>query len=124
MPGPKKKFTAHPLKRGVKIIPKRAPGADVETDPDAASRSAKLDGSGLPFVTLAQFLKSQGVTDTGGAAKHLVRGGTVKVNNAVELRPGRKLHDGDQVRAAGKDLPKVLIDLEVADDDEDEKGNG
>ena len=123
MPGPKK-FTAHPLKRGVKIVPKRAPGADPAADPDAATRSPKLDGSGQPFVTLAQFLKSQGVTDTGGAAKHLVRGGTVKVNNTVELRPGRKLHDGDQVRAAGKDLPKVLIDLEVDDDDSEADKDG
>jgi ribosome-associated protein len=120
MPGPKK-TPAHPLKRGAKIIPKRAPGADVADDGEPSARGPKLDGAGLPFVTLAQFLKVQGVADTGGAAKHLVRGGTVKVNNAVELRPGRKLHDGDHVRAGGKDLPKVVIVLAAAVDEDDDE---
>ena len=46
-------------------------------------------------ITLAQAVKVVGLADSGGQAKHLVRGGTIKVNGTVESQPGRKLHAGD-----------------------------
>lgn len=48
-------------------------------------------------ITLAQFLKKVQAADSGGAAKALVRSGTVRVNGADEVRPGRKLVAGDEV---------------------------
>jgi ribosome-associated protein len=107
MRGPERQAPVHPLRRPA--TPKRAPGADVP-DTDEAPRAPRLDGNGQPFVTLAQFLKAQGVADTGGAAKHLVRAGGILVNGQPEDRPGRKLHGGDRVRVAGKDLQPVVID--------------
>jgi ribosome-associated protein len=47
-------------------------------------------------ITLAQAVKSVGLADSGGQAKHLVRSGKVTVNGAVEVQPGRKLHPGDR----------------------------
>jgi ribosome-associated protein len=52
-------------------------------------------------ITLAHALKAAGLADSGGQAKHLVRGGTVTVNGAVETRPGRKLVAGDRFAVAG-----------------------
>jgi ribosome-associated protein len=52
-------------------------------------------------ITLAQAVKAAGLADTGGQAKHLVRGGAVTVNGAVETRPGRKLVEGDRFRGEG-----------------------
>ncbi len=52
-------------------------------------------------ITLAQALKAAGLADSGGQAKHLVRGGTVTVNGAVETHPGRKLVAGDRFAVAG-----------------------
>jgi ribosome-associated protein len=47
-------------------------------------------------ITLAQAVKAVGLADSGGHAKHLVRGGTIRVNGVVEVQPGRKLHAGDR----------------------------
>jgi ribosome-associated protein len=49
-------------------------------------------------ITLAQALKAVGLADSGGQAKHLVRGGTIEVNGVVEMQPGRKLFPGDCFR--------------------------
>ena len=62
------------------------------------------DGEGKPYITLAQFLKLEGLAHHGGAAKSLVRGGDIKVNGQPEERPGRKLHQGDVVEVEGKRL--------------------
>ncbi len=51
-------------------------------------------------LTLAQALKAAGLADSGGQAKHLIRGGTVTVNDTIEIRPGRKLILGDRFRVA------------------------
>lgn len=51
-------------------------------------------------LTLAQALKASGLTSSGGEAKHLIRGGTVRVNGQVELQPGRKLRAGDAFQVA------------------------
>jgi ribosome-associated protein len=49
-------------------------------------------------VTLAQAVKAAGFAGSGGQAKQLVRSGTVTVNGAAEIQPGRKLRAGDRFR--------------------------
>jgi len=49
-------------------------------------------------MKLDQFLKWQGIASSGGEAKHLIASGLVNVNGLVEVRRGRKLVVGDQVR--------------------------
>lgn len=48
-------------------------------------------------ITLDALLKATGLADSGGAAKVLIAGGGVRVNDAVETRRGRKLRAGDEV---------------------------
>jgi ribosome-associated protein YbcJ (S4-like RNA binding protein) len=67
-----------------------------------------LDGEGRPYITLVQFLKTINAVTTGGAGKHLVRAGGMKVNGSEEIRPARKLHAGDTVTVAGKNYTVVL----------------
>ncbi len=79
-----------------------APAAPPRTP--ASERPPQLDGTGRPYITLAQFLKREQFADTGGGSKHLARSGAAMVNGEAEARPGRKLHDGDQVALAGRTL--------------------
>jgi ribosome-associated protein len=58
-------------------------------------------------ITLAQAVKAAGFADSGGQAKHLVRGGTVTVNGVAEIRPGRQLAAGDRFQV-GTDTEWVL----------------
>jgi ribosome-associated protein len=58
-------------------------------------------------ITLAQAVKAAGLVGSGGQAKHLVRGGAVRVNGDVETQPGRKLVAGD--RFTGADGEEWLI---------------
>jgi ribosome-associated protein len=64
------------------------------------TNEVKLHGA---HITLAQAVKAAGLTDSGGQAKQLVRGGDVKVNGVVETRPGRKLFQGDRFTAGDAD---------------------
>ncbi len=48
-------------------------------------------------IKLGQFLKWQGLVQTGGEAKVRIQGGEVLVNGILETRRGRKLISGDQV---------------------------
>ena len=50
-----------------------------------------------PTIRLGQFLKVVGLVATGGEAKHLIQSGAVLVNDQVETRRKRQLHDGDTV---------------------------
>ena len=52
-------------------------------------------------ITLAQAVKAVGLADSGGHAKHLVRSGAVRVNGAVETRPGHQLVAGDRFAGEG-----------------------
>ena len=54
-------------------------------------------------ITLAQAMKAAGLADSGGQAKHLVREGTVRVNDVVETRPARKLVRGDRFQVGDAD---------------------
>lgn len=49
------------------------------------------------YVELNQLLKLSGVCDSGGAGKHLVATGAVRVDGAVELRKTCKIRDGQRV---------------------------
>ena len=54
------------------------------------------------FIKLDQFLKWQGLAETGGQAKQLIQSGAVRVNGQFETRRGRKLVDGDSVTVGRK----------------------
>lgn len=53
-------------------------------------------------ITLAQAVKIAGLVGSGGQAKHLVRSGAVAVNGVPEVHPGKQLHVGDRLVAAGQ----------------------
>ena len=53
-------------------------------------------------IKLDQFLKFQGIASTGGQAKMLIQSADVEVNNAMEIRRGRKLQAGDTVTVMGQ----------------------
>nr|WP_124949281.1 RNA-binding S4 domain-containing protein [Sulfuriferula thiophila] len=59
------------------------------------------------FVELNQLLKLAGVVDSGGAGKHLVAEGLVRVDREVELRKTCKVRSG-QVVSVGDVEIKVL----------------
>ncbi len=58
-------------------------------------------------ITLAQAVKAAGFAGTGGQAKQLIREGLVRVNDRVEIQPGRKLRLGDRFRV--QDAAEWLI---------------
>ena len=53
------------------------------------------------YIKLDQFLKWQGIAQTGGEAKIIIKQGMVEVNGESEIRRGRKLVTGDRVTVAG-----------------------
>ena len=60
-------------------------------------------------IKLDQFLKWQGITQTGGESKIIIKQGMVEVNGEEELRRGRKLVTGDRVTVAGNTHRVELI---------------
>ena len=48
-------------------------------------------------MKLDQFLKWKNLVSSGGEAKILIKSGTVKVNDVIETRRGRKLKKGDRI---------------------------
>jgi ribosome-associated protein len=61
-----------------------------------------MKDSALPaYIKLDQFLKWQGIAQTGGEAKIIIKQGIVTVNESAELRRGRKLVTGDRVTIDG-----------------------
>lgn len=59
------------------------------------------------FVELNQLLKLAGVVDSGGAGKHLVAEGLVRVDGQVELRKTCKVRGGQTVSVGDVEI-KVL----------------
>ncbi|MDJ0678321.1 MAG: RNA-binding S4 domain-containing protein [Xenococcaceae cyanobacterium MO_167.B52] len=53
------------------------------------------------FIKLDQFLKWQGIVQTGGEAKIRIKEGEVIVNGEIETRRGKKLRTGDRVSIGG-----------------------
>ena len=49
------------------------------------------------YITLDALLKATGLASSGGAAKVLIAGGEVRVNDEVDTRRGRKCRAGDEV---------------------------
>ena len=62
-----------------------------------------LDLREVFLMKLDQFLKWQGLVDTGGQAKQLIHAGEVTVNGKRETRRGRKLIHGDLICLAKKE---------------------
>jgi len=58
-------------------------------------------------IRLDQFLKFNGIVQSGGQAKFVIQNGEVKVNGEVEIRRGRKLQVGDVVEVLGRKHPVV-----------------
>ncbi len=59
-------------------------------------------------IRLGQLLKLAEIVDTGSEGKELLAAGEVEVNGEVEVRRGRQLVDGDEVRARDQALRVVL----------------
>ena len=59
------------------------------------------DPASQAHIKLDQFLKWQGIAQTGGEAKIIIKQGMVEVNGQEEIRRGRKLVTGDRVTVAG-----------------------
>lgn len=60
-------------------------------------------------VELNQLLKLTGICDSGGAGKHLVATGAVRVDGVVELRKTCKIRNGQRVTVGD-----VLIEVVAA----------
>lgn len=56
------------------------------------------------FIKLGQSLKAAGLVESGVDAKLVILDGQVKVNGAVELQRGKKLHAGDVVEYDGETI--------------------
>ena len=56
------------------------------------------------FIKLGQALKAAGLVESGVGAKLVILDGQVKVNGAVELQRGKKLHAGDVVEYDGETI--------------------
>ena len=59
------------------------------------------------FVELNQLLKLTGLCESGGAGKHLVSSGAVRVDGVVELRKTCKVHAGQRVALDGVEIEVV-----------------
>jgi ribosome-associated protein len=59
------------------------------------------------YIKLGQALKAAGLVDSGVEAKEEILDGMVKVNGAVEVQRGKKLHDGDIVDYKGEQIQIV-----------------
>jgi ribosome-associated protein len=59
------------------------------------------------YIKLGQALKAAGLVDSGVEAKEEIIDGKVKVNGAVEVQRGKKLHDGDIVDYRGEQIQIV-----------------
>lgn len=99
--GSAQEMTASPGRATKPVAAGTPPAAPVIGAPKR-TQERPLDGEGRPYITLVQFLKTIDAVGTGGAGKHTVRAGGILVNGVEDLRPGRKLHEGDTVAVAGK----------------------
>lgn len=67
-------------------------------------------------ITLSDALKLAGLADTGGQAKRLIQGGSVRVNGEVETRRKRRLRPGDEIDVDGESF---VLELEPPEADEE-----
>ena len=68
------------------------------------STSGRIDdiSIGGDMIRLGQFLKFSGLLDSGGDAKEVIIDGYVLVNDEIDRRRGRQLHDGDLITFEGR----------------------
>ncbi|MCC5577634.1 RNA-binding S4 domain-containing protein [Microtetraspora sp. AC03309] len=59
------------------------------------------------YIPLCDLLKYCYVTDSGGAAKHFIAEGNVRVDGAVELRKACKIRAGQVVTGEGFEIRVV-----------------
>jgi ribosome-associated protein len=69
-------------------------------------------------IRLDDFLKTSGLTATGGQAKVLIQSGQVMVNGVVETRRRKQLSPGDVVEALGESFEVVEDNSNGLDDSE------
>lgn len=62
---------------------------------------------GKPFIELCDLLKVADLCDSGGAAKHVIAAGEVKVDGVIDTRKRAKIKTGQIVEFAGEKI-KVL----------------
>ncbi|MFN0059210.1 MAG: RNA-binding S4 domain-containing protein [Planctomycetota bacterium] len=80
---------------------------DASSPTEKSRKSSKAEPD---RIKLDQFLKVQGLVQTGGRAKLLIQSGGVKVNGEVETRRGRRLRPGDCVQVFDQTLRIELAD--------------
>ena len=51
----------------------------------------------IDLLELKNLLKLLDLVNSGGEARHMIRSGKVKVDNEVEIRPGKKLRAGNTI---------------------------
>ena len=68
-----------------------------------------MSSSEPPTIRLDQFLKAQGLVDTGGQAKRVIQEGLVQVNGEQETRRRRQLRAGDIVQWGNS---RILVEFE------------
>ncbi|NPV70006.1 MAG: RNA-binding S4 domain-containing protein [Firmicutes bacterium] len=74
-----------------------------------SGRQEREVGIRTPSIRLDQFLKWAAVVPTGGRAKEMIVGGSVKVNGVAECRRTSALRPGDLVEVdIGGPSPAVL----------------
>jgi ribosome-associated protein len=61
-------------------------------------------------IELFKLLKFEGISASGGVAKHMIADGQVKVNGTVEIRKRRKIVNGDVVKCGNETLKIQLVD--------------
>jgi ribosome-associated protein len=64
----------------------------------------ELDGDYIPLCDLLKYCQ---VTESGGAAKHFIAEGNVRVDGEVELRKARKIRMGQVVSGDGFEIRVV-----------------
>ena len=67
----------------------------------------ELQLKGKPYIALCDLLKVTNLCESGGAAKHIIANGEVKVNGEVELRKRAKIISGQVVDYRGEQI-KVI----------------
>lgn len=55
-------------------------------------------------IRLGQLLKVCGIAENGGAAKAMIQGGMVRVNNIVSLQRGKQIVPGDVVQIMDQEI--------------------
>lgn len=72
--------------------------------PDSTPSSTKSVAISAEPIELCQLLKFAGLVESGGAAKHAISAGLVRLNGAVETRKRKKVVAGDRVICNGQTL--------------------